>query len=133
MPAFSPGPCTTLPGPVSRVPLVGRRLRCTREDLYEQCSDHITEKIPSSVSEGVRPSASSMRVYSSGVMLWVFNSAGVMVVGVGGATGVLNVQIGHGSLALIVAWLSLFVGHSLGNVLHSRLRARYAHFQRTLD
>ena len=37
------GPCTT------RGPLVGNLRRCTRLDLYEQCSDHITEKIPSSV------------------------------------------------------------------------------------
>ena len=42
-PAFSPGPCTT------RGPVVGNLRRCTRDDLYEQCSDHITEKIPSSV------------------------------------------------------------------------------------
>ena len=42
-PAFSPGPCTT------RGPLVGNLRRWTRDDLYEQCSDHITEKMPSSV------------------------------------------------------------------------------------
>src|SRR5688572_8049694 len=41
-PAFSPGPCSTC-GPV-----VGRRFRYFLLDLYEQCSDHITEKIPSS-------------------------------------------------------------------------------------
>ena len=86
MPAFSPGPCTTLPGPLVRTPFVGRRRRCTRDDLYEQCSDHITEKIPSSVSEGVRSSAASMRVYSSAVMLWVFNSAGVISAGEGRET-----------------------------------------------
>ena len=42
-PAFSPGPWMT------RGPFVGRRRRCTRDDLYEQCSLHITLKTPSSV------------------------------------------------------------------------------------
>ena len=41
-PAFSPGPWMT------RGPFVGRRRRCTRLDLYEQCSLHITLKTPSS-------------------------------------------------------------------------------------
>src|SRR5215210_4202793 len=35
-PAFSPGPCTTCG------PEVGKLSRCTRLDLYEQGSDHIT-------------------------------------------------------------------------------------------
>jgi len=35
-PAFSPGPTST------RGPSVGRRLRWLREDLYEQCSLHMT-------------------------------------------------------------------------------------------
>src|SRR5271168_2481329 len=83
IPAFSPGPCTTLPGPVFLSPVVGNRFKCTREDLYEQCSDHITEKIPNSVREGVRPSAASMRVYSSGVILCCLSSSGVMVAGEG--------------------------------------------------
>src|SRR3954453_6837137 len=38
-PAPSPGPTST------QGALVGNRERCTREDLYEQCSDHITEYI----------------------------------------------------------------------------------------
>ena len=42
-PAFSPGPWMT------RGPVVGSSRRCTRDDLYEQCSLHITEKMPSSV------------------------------------------------------------------------------------
>src|SRR5438046_541843 len=49
IPAFSPGPCTT-----SRL-RVGNRFRWTRDDLYEQCSLHITLKMPSSVSVGSRP------------------------------------------------------------------------------
>src|SRR3984885_7493635 len=83
IPAFSPGPCTTLPGPVFRSPRVGSRFRCTREDLYEQCSDHITEKIPNSVSEGTRPKAVSIREYSSAVILCCLSSAGVIVAGEG--------------------------------------------------
>src|SRR5579872_2732651 len=62
MPAFSPGPCST------RLLRVGRRLRCTREDLYEQCSLHITLKMPSSVMVGSRPPRSCLIFsYSSGV------------------------------------------------------------------
>src|SRR5690242_6812189 len=59
-PAFSPGPQITW-GPV-----VGSCFNQTFDDLYEQCSDHMTEKMPSSVKEGVRPTMSSMRWYSSG-------------------------------------------------------------------
>ena len=40
---------------------VGSRFRCTRDDLYEQCSLHITLKIPSSVSDGSRPSEALIR------------------------------------------------------------------------
>ena len=43
-PAFSPGPWMT------HSPVVGSVRRCTCEDLYEQCSFHIAEKMPSSVS-----------------------------------------------------------------------------------
>ena len=39
--------------------------RCTFEDLYEQCSLHITEYIASSASVGRRPRISLMRAYSS--------------------------------------------------------------------
>src|SRR5271166_3334038 len=54
MPAFSPGPCST------SLLRVGRRFRCTREDLYEQCSLHITLKMPSSVRVGSRPPSSCL-------------------------------------------------------------------------
>src|SRR5258708_34411185 len=64
MPAFSPGPCTT------SLLRVGSRLRWTRDDLYEQCSLHMTLKMPSSVSEGSRPSALLIFSYSSGVIPW---------------------------------------------------------------
>src|SRR5205807_1229169 len=72
MPAFSPGPCTT------RLLRVGSRLRCTREDLYEQCSLHITLKMPSSVQEGSRPSACLIFSYSSGVIPCSSIMAGVI-------------------------------------------------------
>jgi hypothetical protein len=85
IPAFSPGPCTTLPGPVVRVPLVGSRFRWTRLLLYEQCSLHITLKIPNSVRLGTRPIFFLMLAYSSAVMLCVFSSSGVIPAGVGTA------------------------------------------------
>src|SRR5215210_5313427 len=74
-PAFSPG------GTMTRSPVVGRRFRCTREDLYEQCSDHMTEKTPSSVNVGSRPSSSLMRAYSSRVRLCAETTSGVMTSG----------------------------------------------------
>src|ERR1044071_822418 len=62
-PAFSPG------GTMTRSPVVGSLFRCTREDLYEQCSDHITEKMPSSAKLGSRPSNSFIRSNSCCVRL----------------------------------------------------------------
>src|ERR687889_1522277 len=75
MPAFSPG------GTMTRSPSVGSRLRWTREDLYEQCSDHMTEKTPSSTKVGSRPSSSLMRSNSSEVRLCAATTSGVMVSG----------------------------------------------------
>src|SRR5580692_9667274 len=73
MPAFSPGPCST------SLLRVGRRFRCTREDLYEQCSLHITLKMPSSVMVGSRPPSSCFTFpYSSGVSPCSRTSSGVM-------------------------------------------------------
>jgi hypothetical protein len=43
MPAFSPGPSTT------RAPSVGNMRSTVFDDLYEQCSDHRAEVMPSSV------------------------------------------------------------------------------------
>ena len=48
-PAFSPGPWIT------QGALVGSVRRWIFEDLYEQCSFHIAEKMPSSVNVGSRP------------------------------------------------------------------------------
>src|SRR3954466_12669603 len=59
-PAFSPGPWIT------HGAVVGSFFRWIRELLYEQCSDHMTEKMPSSVMFGSRPSACSTLSYSSG-------------------------------------------------------------------
>src|SRR5512133_1469863 len=72
-PAFSPGPCST------RGPVVGKVLRWTRDDLYEQCSLHITEKTPSSVRVGVRPRWPRMRSYSSGASPCCATISGVIV------------------------------------------------------
>src|ERR1043165_9985575 len=79
MPAFSPGPCPT------SLLRVGSRFRCTRDDLYEQCSLHITLKIPSSVSDGSRPREALIRSYSSGVIPCSFMTSGGLacVVGIG--------------------------------------------------
>src|SRR5260221_8649615 len=72
MPALSPGSCT------SSLLRVGSRFRCTRDGLYEQCSLHITLKMPSSVSDGSRPSDALIRSYSSGVMPCSAMTSGVM-------------------------------------------------------
>src|SRR5689334_20727529 len=58
-PAFSPGP------QITHGASVGSFFRWTRDDLYEQCSDHMTEKMPSSTRFGSRPRAFRMRAYSS--------------------------------------------------------------------
>src|SRR3954471_20810905 len=71
-PAFSPGPWMT------RGPLVGRRFKWKRDDLYEQCSLHITLKTPSSVYVGARPRCFSMRASSSLVILCCLTMAGVI-------------------------------------------------------
>ena len=63
-PAFSPMPASSLPTGVSWVSSPNVR-RCTLDDLYEQCSDHITEYMASSAPVGRRPRISRMRRYSS--------------------------------------------------------------------
>src|SRR6478736_1230215 len=71
-PAFSPGPWIT------HGALVGKPRRWMREDLYEQCSFHIAEKIPSSVKLGTRPISLRMRSYSSGFSPWLATSSEVI-------------------------------------------------------
>src|SRR3977135_3897023 len=72
-PAFSPGPWIT------QGALVGRPRRWMREDLDEQCSFHIAEKIPSSVKLGTRPISFRMRSYSSGLRPCDATSSGVIL------------------------------------------------------
>src|SRR6188472_3967242 len=60
-PAFSPGPWIT------HGAFVGSPRRWMREDLYEQCSFHMAEKMPSSVKLGLRPISWRMRSYSCGL------------------------------------------------------------------
>src|ERR1043165_2301490 len=50
-----------------------------RDDLYEQCSDHMTEKIPSSEKLGSRPSSSFIRSNSGCVRLWAAITSGVII------------------------------------------------------
>src|ERR671930_1295967 len=68
----SPSPTSTAPaswpGPTSTAdPSVGSRRRCTFEDLYEQCSDHIAAYIASSSRVGSRPSVETIARSSSSV------------------------------------------------------------------
>src|SRR6266508_6598034 len=60
-PASSPGPTRTAG------PSVGSFFRWTLLDLYEQCSDHMTEYMASSVRFGSRPRDSQTLAYSSSV------------------------------------------------------------------
>src|SRR6185437_17021040 len=71
-PAFSPGPWIT------QGAFVGNPRRWMRDDLYEQCSFHIAEKIPSSVNVGGRPISFKMRSYSSGLRPCDATSSGVI-------------------------------------------------------
>src|SRR3954447_734113 len=58
-PAFSPGP------QITRGPEIGSCRSHIFDDLYEQCSLHITEKMPNSVRFGVRPRIAQARANSS--------------------------------------------------------------------
>src|SRR4051812_17491587 len=58
-PAFSPGP------QITRGPSIGNFFSWFLDDLYEQCSDHITENTPSSTRLGSRPRRSRTTPYSS--------------------------------------------------------------------
>src|SRR3954454_12451014 len=71
-PAFSPGPWITCG------PEIGSVFRWIFEDLYEQCSFHIAEKMPSSVNVGSRPISCRIRSYSSGLRPCSATSSGVI-------------------------------------------------------
>src|SRR5262249_16513003 len=73
-PAFSHGPWIT------QGALVGSRRRWIFEDLYEQCSFHMAEKMPSSVKVGARPIKVRMRSYSSDLSPWAATRAGVTLI-----------------------------------------------------
>src|SRR3569623_3191353 len=81
-PAFSPGP------QITQGAVVGSFFRWIRLDLYEQCADHITEKMPSSVRLGSRPIACSTRAYSSGDRPCSATISGVMALMQRGLSGV---------------------------------------------
>src|SRR5476649_3034328 len=80
-PAFSPGPWIT------HGALVGSFFSHTFEDLYEQCSLHIAEKMPSSTIVGVRPMILSRPSYSSGARPCSATTCGVIVGSFGSLTG----------------------------------------------
>src|SRR5438132_13256593 len=75
-PAFSPGPWMTCG------PSVGSFLRKERELLYEQCSLHITENIPSSVRFGSCPRRVTIFCDSSSVSPCLVMRSLVMATGV---------------------------------------------------
>ncbi len=71
-PAFSPGPWITHGAET------GSFFRCSRDDLYEQCSFHIADTMPSSVIVGSRPISPTKRAYSSSVRPCWRTRSGVM-------------------------------------------------------
>src|ERR1700681_2953150 len=83
-PAFSPGPWIT------QGALVGSVRRWIFEDLYEQCSFHMAEKMPSSVIDGSRPISLRMRSYSSGLRPCSATSSGVIL----GSLGIITRPMG---------------------------------------
>src|SRR6266403_163886 len=73
MPAFSSPAPTRIFGD-----FVGKVLSNGRLFLYEQCSLHITEKMPSSVYDNSRPRIPLAFSYSSGVRLCCRTNSGVI-------------------------------------------------------
>src|SRR5437868_401366 len=80
-----------------------------REDLYEQCSFHIAEKIPSSVKVGTRPISFRMRSYSSGLRPWEATSSGVI-------WGSLGIMVLGGDVSLFLSSIK-----HMGKALFPRL------------
>src|SRR5207237_8490630 len=93
-PAFSSPALTRISGPV-----VGNFFSSFFEFLYEQCSLHITEKIPNSVKFGSRPRIFLMRSNSSGVRPCCLTSSGVTA---GSALGI-SLVIGRFTLTNLQA------------------------------
>src|SRR5438874_13561176 len=71
-------------------PVVGNFFSSFREFLYEQCSLHMTEKIPSSVKFGSRPRIFLIRSNSSGVRPCFATSSGVTFGSVVGSARVID-------------------------------------------
>ncbi len=63
---------------MTRGPVVGSVRSHFLDDLYEQCSFHIAEKMPSSVRVGWRPISSMIFLYSSDLSPWSEMSLGVI-------------------------------------------------------
>src|SRR5438128_11219896 len=86
-------------------PVVGSFFSSRREFLYEQCSLHITEKMPSSVKFGSRPRIFLTRSNSSGVRPCSFTSCGVTA-GLAGGVKIETSRYGmHGLIQCRVAEL----------------------------
>src|ERR1700738_414149 len=76
-PAFSPGPWITCG------PEIGSVFRWIFENLYEQCSFDMAEKMQSSVTVGSRPISCRIRSYSSGLRPCSATISGVILGSVG--------------------------------------------------
>src|ERR1700744_4404776 len=127
-PAFSPGPWIT------QGALVGSFFRWARVDLYEQCSLHITLKMPSSTKVGSRPIRVRMRSYSasespcsrtmSGVILVMplysgkgFDQAFEQLAAVGAAERIVHHPFGVGHQAQHIAFLAQNAGDVAGRAV----------------
>src|SRR6478735_500672 len=86
-PAFSPGP------QITHGASVGSFLRWRRELLYEQCSDHMTEKMPSSTRFGARPNRTSMIAYSWGERPCSATTSGLMLSALWGMAAALSGEV----------------------------------------
>src|SRR5262249_17848343 len=115
-PAFSPGPWIT------QGALVGSVRRWIFDDLYEQCSFHIAEKMPSSVKVGVRPISWRMRSYSSGLRPCAAISAGLILVILLVILGCLSV-VGLAAALRSAPGFRLAFGLALGLALAADVRS----------
>src|SRR4029077_11845730 len=72
-------------------PVVGNFFSSFLEFLYEQCSLHMTEKIPSSVKFGLRPGIFLIRSNSSGVRPGRFTTSSVTIGSAGGVLRLIDI------------------------------------------
>src|SRR5450759_5684778 len=99
-PAFSPMPTRSLAF-ISSVVFSLNCARWTFEDLYEQCSDHMTEYIASSAMVGRRPRISRIRWYSS--VLSPSSAQGCWVSGVVKASSTVSTEVLLAASMLVLA------------------------------